>query len=285
MLKRKDSSTVSPGAGLQFRWFFRHCSSAYIRVTRTLLIATACGLLPACAATPTTSKPDDAYAKAAWAYFKMKCDTEAGEKIYKTFTGVKSVLIVKPLPPATEKDLFDQYWYGDPYSNATPIGDRGESAARWLSGNMTVPYSLGKEYSYADIGFDFIEQRAKQDGASDYERVFPKPEYPFFTSRTITKPSSRFGISWEDISSQEDRKYWVAGSRLKILDLLDNSVVAERIGFLIEPGFGSTTGHRTPWQTARRGRTSCPQLVSILEDDRLFVLKVLQPIEGKANGK
>ncbi len=26
----------------------------------------------------------DAYAREAWAYFKKKCDTEAGEKIYKT---------------------------------------------------------------------------------------------------------------------------------------------------------------------------------------------------------
>src|SRR5262245_21142999 len=41
----------------------------------------------------------DAYAREAWAYFKKKCATEAGEKIFKTFTGVKSVLVIKPLPP------------------------------------------------------------------------------------------------------------------------------------------------------------------------------------------
>jgi len=73
----------------------------------------------------------DAYAREAWAYFKKKCDTEAGEKIYKTFTGVKSVLVVKPLPPASEKDLYDQFWYGDPYSNATPWNERPDHAAVW----------------------------------------------------------------------------------------------------------------------------------------------------------
>ena len=68
----------------------------------------------------------DAYAKEAWAYFKKLCDEKSGEKIYKTHTGVKSVLVVKPLPPATERDLFDKFWMGDPYSDATPWDRRGE---------------------------------------------------------------------------------------------------------------------------------------------------------------
>jgi hypothetical protein len=53
------------------------------------------------------------YSREAWAYFKKLCDERAGEKIYKTYTGVKSVLVVKPLPPASDKDHFDQFWYGD----------------------------------------------------------------------------------------------------------------------------------------------------------------------------
>ena len=44
------------------------------------------------------------YAREAWAYFKKLCDEKSGQKIYKTFTGVKSVLVIKPLPPATEKE-------------------------------------------------------------------------------------------------------------------------------------------------------------------------------------
>jgi hypothetical protein len=67
----------------------------------------------------------------------------------------------------------------------------------------------------------------------------------------IEQPVSRFGIAWEDISKPEDRKYWVAGSRLRVIDLGDNSIVAERIGFLIEAGFGSTASGRRPWLNAR----------------------------------
>ena len=134
MLERIEKVAVLRGVGLLYRRISSRPLGAYIRAIKTMLIVTACGLLPACAATPTTptaGKPDDAYVKEAWAYFKNKCDTEAGEKIYKTFTGVKSVLVVKPLPPATEKDLYDQFWYGDPYS-ASATSARGESAARRL---------------------------------------------------------------------------------------------------------------------------------------------------------
>ena len=96
----------------------------------------------------------DVYAREAWAYFKKKCETESGEKIYKTYTGVKSVLVVKPLPPATEKDLFDQFWYGDPYSDDIALEDRGERAAALLIGRREFIKN-----TYAQNGFNFIEQR------------------------------------------------------------------------------------------------------------------------------
>jgi hypothetical protein len=105
----------------------------------------------------------DAYAREAWAYFKKKCETEAGEKIYKTFTGVKSVLVVKPLPPATEKDLYDQFWYGDPYSNATPWEKRGESAARRLTGDSRRPDGTILR------GLEFVE--IKNESNDGYTRI------------------------------------------------------------------------------------------------------------------
>ena len=80
----------------------------------TTITVVAFGFLPAKAMVEQYQRTT--YAKEAWAYFKKLCDEKSGEKIYKTYTGVKSVLVVKPLPPATEKDLYDQFWYGDPYS-------------------------------------------------------------------------------------------------------------------------------------------------------------------------
>lgn len=48
----------------------------------------ACGYLPGKALLEQRQR--DAYAKEAWAYFKKLCDEKSGEKIYKTFMGVKS---------------------------------------------------------------------------------------------------------------------------------------------------------------------------------------------------
>lgn len=210
------------------------------------------GFLPGVALVESYQK--DAYAKEAWAYFRKKCEMEAGEKIYKTFTGVKSVLVVKPLPPATEKDLFDQFWYGDPYSDASHF-KRAESAARHLT--MSWKHRTG---AGTQRGLEFVE--LKNEPTGDYLQLSASSSTGKET-RTVSvlRPASRFGVAWEDISTPEDRKYWVAGSRFRVMDLSDNTVVAERIGFLIEAGFGSTAKGRRPWQSARgigpNGR-SCP---------------------------
>ena len=194
------------------------------------------------------------YERAAWAYFKKKCETEAGEKIYKTFTGVKSVLVIKPLPPATEKDNFDQFWYGDPYSASAAI-DRANNAAIRL-----VMDWKNRAGSGVQEGLEFVEIR---NGDENSFTQFVRSEFrgKAVTKRETVSPASKLGIAWEDISTPKDRHYWVAGSRLRVVDLSDNTTVAERIGFLIEPGFGSTSGSRRPWLTARGvgpNGCSCP---------------------------
>ena len=224
----------------------------------------------------------EAYAQEAWAYFKKMCDANSGEKVYRTYNGVKSVFVSKPLSPATQKDLWNQYWYGDPYSNATPWDRRAEAAASTLA-SPNAPVAPGK----SGRGFDFVETAipATEKEAARIEKYFYLPGARDHMKEPINRTVSRFGISWEDISTPEDRKYWVAGSRLRVVDLADNSVVAERIGYLIEPGFGSLAGHRNPWLTARGPRTTCPAISNGDFEDRWFVLKVLSPVEENRNGK
>ena len=238
------------------------------------------GFLPVKAAIEQAQR--EAYAREAWAYFKKKCDTEAGEKIYKIFTGVKSVLVVKPLPPATDRDHYDQYWYGDPYS-ASANSVRTEVATTilaWTDGPISRT-ERGR-------GFDYVESVVS--GKEGQSKTYIRYSYPKgsrnHVSEFVERPTSRFGVSWEDISTPEDRKYWVAASRLTVLDLTDNSIVAERIGFLIEAGFGSTAGGRRPWLAARgfgqNGR-SCPPVHDY--SDRWFLLRVFKPTEENRDGK
>lgn len=219
----------------------------------------------------------DAYAKEAWAYFKKMCDEKSGEKIYKTYGGVKSVLIVKPLPPATDRDHFDQFWYGDPYS-ASAHSQRGMlEAAILASPDAPVAYNqLGR-------GFDFVE--LERSAPNDFIKYYYPQGVRDYIGQAINRPVSRFSISWEDISTPEDRKYWVAGSRLLVIDLSDNSVVAERVGYFIETGFGSTAGQRRPWLTSRGPSSTCPSIRNGNYEDRWFILKVLNPGMEKSKAR
>ncbi|MBC8007385.1 MAG: hypothetical protein H7X76_04975 [Prolixibacteraceae bacterium] len=222
----------------------------------------------------------EAYAREAWAYFKKLCDEKSGEKIYKTFTGVKSVLVVKPLPPADGNALYDQFWYGDPYSNATP-GERAKTAALKLA-SPSDPVA----YDRIGRGFDSVESVVpKKDDANNKIVRYYYPNINSHLEQVVDSAVSRFSISWEDISTPEDRKYWVAGSRLSVFDLTDNSIVAERIGYFIEAGFGSRAGARTPWLSSRGRDTTCPAISNGSFEDRWFILKVLKPTEGDKNGK
>ena len=215
----------------------------------------------------------DRYGKEAWAYFKKLCDEKSGEKIYKTFAGVKSVVVIKPLPPATDADHFDQYWFGDPYSGPATSG-RDEQAATLLT-------MYSRDGNRRRKGLDFVEMKSVTTGDTYFRITRPASNNEMPRRIVIGEPSSRFGILWEDISTIEDRKYWVAGSRLRIVDLNDNTVIAERIGFFIEAGFGSTEGGRRPWLTSRGPRTTCPPLHGGDYSDNWFVTSVLVQEEEK----
>ena len=224
------------------------------------------------------AKHREDFAKEAWTRFRQLCEAKSEEKIYKTFTGVKSVLVTKPLPPATEKDLYDQFWYGDPYSNTSTSRREMAHALYLLDKTLVAPKTDG-------YGFDFFEllERAKKP---EYVRVFIAKEAPFWRkSEPFETPESRFGLSWEDISDQSDRKYWIAASRLSIVDLTNNSVVAERIGFFIEAGFGSTAGQRRPWQSSHGEKTTCPPVSTSGFSDNFFIFRVLQPPQENRDGK
>jgi hypothetical protein len=214
------------------------------------------------------------YAQEAWAHFRKLCAEKAGEKIYKTFTGVKGVVVLKPLPPASDKDHFDQYWYGDPYS-AFAHSERGMHEA----GNLIGIVEFTPDKGGRQKGFETVDIRVSNKGMGSVFRISRSAEHPFRRYVEIPESDARFGVSWEDISTPTDRRFWVAGSRLSIVDLESKALVAERIGYFIEAGFGSAAGARRPWLTSRGPRSTCPELTNGTYEDRWFVLKVLKPEE------
>jgi len=216
------------------------------------------------------------YRKAAWAHFKKRCDENAGEKIYKIAQNVDGIFLMKPRPKATQDQLRDQYWMGDPYGyrHSMPwqfpfLWDLNER------GGSTTTRTERR-------GFDFVEV-PQPDSANQ----FKEPVLHFTLNResrklvekSVSTRQSVYGIVWEDTSTREDRSYWVAGSKFQVVDLRSNEVMAERIGYLIESGFGSTGygGGRDAWDAATVTGSACPPFERHALVDRLFVEKVLKP--------
>lgn len=196
-----------------------------------------------------------AYAKAAWAHFKQRCET-AHVTYFKPIPPQDGVFIMKPAQAPTFAQLKDQYWMGDPY-------DLPDTPANEASGLLYRQKSLPKgswDERNGRGGFDFVEAphpeqqgkfvrfTLKPDGEKDGQGFAShKPG-----SDVVDTRLSRYGYTWDDISTPEDRKYWVAGGRLRVVELATGEVVAERVGFKLAYHLGAVYASYDvePWRAA-----------------------------------
>jgi hypothetical protein len=118
---------------------------------------------------------------------------------------------------------------------------------------------------------------------SRYERTGRREQFDALEiSRAPTSSLPRYGVSYEDISSRNDRDHWIAGSRLFVVDTATGAVLAERIGWMFDNAMGSTGGYRQPWFFA--AYNACPQFPTVNRNvpvqsgqTRNFVERVLIP--------
>lgn len=88
-------------------------------------------------------------------------------------------------------------------------------------------------------------------------------------------------MTYDDISTREERDYWIAGSSLKVIDLQTDEVIAERVGYMIDWAQGITVGGRSPWLLA--ADNACPEFsarhgaTSQMFQSVRFVNKALKP--------
>lgn len=216
-----------------------------------------------------------AYFKAAWDHFHKRCES-AHVTYYKTVPPQDAVFIMKPAERATSAQLKDQFWMGDPYD----LPDEPKSEVRGLLFRQKSLPKSGWDARHGQGGFDFVEvAHPKEPGK--YQQFLLVPDGESDTDgnpthkvgqRTTSTSLARYGYTWDDISTKEDRHFWVAGGRLRVVDLETGEVVAERVGFVIEPKFGATssTFNQTPWSNAhsypymfaderRNQQTLCPK--------------------------
>ncbi|NKI69932.1 hypothetical protein GN109_10915 [Collimonas pratensis] len=227
-------------------------------------------------------------------YYKMRCKS-AGEKITKTVDNVDGVFLMKIRPQRINGS--DQFALDDPYG--LDLGD-DEYIKNFLKGRDEQG---GLVYAFtAHPGYHYVEAVDPKDGSryryTAYIDEIWKRDSNYLQGVThfeLTKappllPGPRYGVTYDDISTPEDRKRWIAGSSLRVIDLQTNEVIAERIGYMIDPGLGNRSGGRAPWLLA--AYRACPAFPPIepgrtnsvhqFGQTRRFVEKVLQPIQEQS---
>lgn len=225
---------------------------------------------------PTLSKADaQRRLQVAEEMFKERCKT-SGEKIYKTVENVEGIFLMKVR--SKEINFGDQFKLDDPYgrdfvgeayfgsflrgryqfeSKDIPVGAPSRLGYRYVE---AIDPQDGKRYRYTGA----IRSVGKMDPTAPNVQVDLKRDpnidlniYRFVLGKELaTGTAPRYGVTYDDISTREEREYWIAGSSLKVIDLRTNEVMAERIGYMMDWAQGSRAGGRSPWLFA--ADIACP---------------------------
>ena len=226
-------------------------------------------LLAACAATGSAQltgvEERGARLAKAEAMFAERCK-KAGVFIHRTAENVEGVFLMKLRPQGVNHG--DQYAMDDPYG-------RDSSGEIYLKIFFTEFYRVpanpppgwmrrrgysyvealdpkdGKRYRYT--GSMKVVGRKDETAPNVKSNLARNPNYDlnnyaFVLDKTPAPgPMPRYGVTYDDISTREERDNWIAGSSLKVIDLQTNEVIAERIGYMMDRGQGNTNSGRSPW--------------------------------------
>lgn len=268
-----------------------------MRVRRhiTLITLLLVGHLAGCATTDRQARGPSERQKTAMSIFAERCK-KTGTFIRRQVDDVEGVLLIRIRPSAVNFD--DQYALDDPYGS--DLGGEAYVASflrgswEYWTGQKSSPIPTTAGYLYVEAVDETTKTRYRYTGSvKDVMRVQSVMNGGDGKTKFTTKdfvvariPSSgsapRFGVTYEDISTREDRDYWIAGSSLKVIDLHKSEVIAERVGYMVDAFQGSQAGGRSPWLLATnyscpafRGRP--PSLDQIGQTVR-FVEEVLKPV-------
>ena len=210
--------------------------------------------------------------------FNERCKT-AGEKIYKTVDNVEGVLLLKVRKrggAGERRGQPDAAVYLHEFSEDAYIKNFLEYEA-----DKSVRYfSSGRHLLWNKIttkpGYRFVDAVDPKYGKRYRYTLGGKTGFDLEKKET-SEPPPPYAITYEDIVDPADRKYWVAGTHIKVLDTRNNEVLGEYIRYVVSKT--QNTANR-PWSFV----TVCTEaeekeyLKGNRALTRFFVSKVLHPV-------
>jgi hypothetical protein len=169
--------------------------------------------------------------------FAQRC-LQAGEKITRVVADVDGVFLLKLRPRSPSVD--EQYDLNDPYGDDLngPAYIESFLQETYDVKMMTPRYIRKPRRANLPSGYQFVEMLDPSDKLryrytgfiEEPARNDPRFIKGYFRSDSKREVSRwkmpRYGVTFDDISTLEDRKYWIAGSSLKIIDLNNREVIA-----------------------------------------------------------
>jgi hypothetical protein len=169
------------------------------------------------------------------AYVKELCSKYGGDKIVRTVDNVEGVFQMRARNPNFHVETRDQFGMFDPWGQAN--GD---------SDGVSVRLYQTPEHG----GYLYFEQQAafgQPEGPpytrtvvtwtgkriADSQPLYPEKGWMQYGQEKLSVKTlrSRYGYITEDLSTPEMRKRWIAGGRVKVIDLATKEILAERTGY------------------------------------------------------
>jgi hypothetical protein len=231
------------------------------------------------------------------ALFAERCKT-AGVVIKRTVKDVEGIELKKIRP---KLEYADRRYFDPMFDGAAMAGEVTGDRYVWhfLSSefrNVNAPErrgqlgppstKLGHNQAPPTEGYRYVEFMDETSGKRQRCERTKKPDPQHFEDFMHCKPvqasSTRYALDYEDLVDPADREYWVAGTKLRVIDNQTGEVIAELTRYVVDLGFGGSSTGRWPWSyAATSGSGECPNVVGIKQYvSRTFVDTVLIPKQG-----
>ena len=196
------------------------------------------------------------------ARFDQLCQN-AGEKIYRTADNVDGILLLK-VRGDDEKYQSNRY---------NPRKDQMWEDAAVESEFKREEYVASFLPYFSRVHYDYVDVLQKDGSIIRYSGDWHMSDKPFNQETNPAHPA-RYAVTYENDVSWENRKHWIAGTTIKVIDTKSNTLMAEKTMYVFVPEFGYSKFEQNPnpWGRGERCR---PNENSYEQRTSTFVKRVL----------
>ena len=210
------------------------------------------------------------YYEPAKARFDQLCQN-AGEKIYLTADNVDGILLLK-VRGDDEKYQSNRYNPRKDQMWEDAAVESGWFRNGYIDGFL--PYAMHN--FQGSSGYKYVDVLQKDNSIIRYSGDWQITiDHPFHIEPNPRHPA-RYAVTYENDVSWENRKHWIAGTTIKVIDTQTNTLMAEKTMYVFVPelGYSKFEQNPNPWG---RGKRCDPDENPYRQRTATFVLKVLFP--------